>query len=152
MEDTTTADVSVRPFRIEIPQADLDDLADRLARTRWPEELPRVGWQRGVPVGYLRGLAAYWRTDYDWRKHEAELNRHPQFTTTIDGQTIHFLHVRSPHADARPLLLVHGWPGSVAEFLDLVGPLTDPVAAGGDPADAFQVVVPSIPGHGSSGR
>jgi hypothetical protein len=133
VEDTTTADVSVRPFRIEIPQADLDDLADRLARTRWPEELPGVGWERGVPVGYLRGLAAYWRTDYDWRKHEAELNRHPQFTTTIDGQAIHFLHVRSPHADATPLLVIHGWPGSVVEFLDLVAPLTDPVAAGGDP-------------------
>jgi hypothetical protein len=151
VEDTTTADVSVRPFRIEIPQADLDDLADRLARTRWPEELPGVGWERGVPVGYLRGLAAYWRTDYDWRKHEAELNRHPQFTTTIDGQAIHFLHVRSPHADATPLLVIHGWPGSVVEFLDLVAPLTDPVAAGGDPAEAFHLVVPSIPGHGFSG-
>jgi pimeloyl-ACP methyl ester carboxylesterase len=150
VENTTTADESVRPFRIEIPQADLDDLADRLARTRWPDELPGVGWERGVPVDYLRGLAAYWYGGYDWRKHEAELNRHPQFTTTIDGQTIHFLHVRSPHADARPLLLVHGWSGSVVEFLDLVGPLTDPVAAGGDPADAFQVVVPSIPGHGFS--
>jgi pimeloyl-ACP methyl ester carboxylesterase len=105
-----------------------------------------------VPVDYLRGLAAYWYGGYDWRKHGAELNRHPQFTTTIDGQTIHFLHVRSPHAGARPLLLVHGWPGSVVEFLDLVGPLTDPVAAGGDRADAFQVVVPSIPATGSPGR
>jgi pimeloyl-ACP methyl ester carboxylesterase len=149
VENTTTADESGRPFRIQIPQAGLDDLADRLAHTRWPDELPGIGWERGVPLGYLRGLAASWYGDYDWRKHEAELNRHPQLTT-IDGQTIHFLHVRSPHADARPLLLVHGWPGSVVEFLGLVGPLTDPLAAGGDPADAFHLVVPSIPGHGFS--
>jgi Epoxide hydrolase N terminus len=105
-----TADVSIRPSQIDIPQADLDDLADRLARTRWPEELPGVGWERGVPLGYLQELAAHWGTGYDWRKHEAELNQHPQFTTTIDGQTIHFLHVRSAHADAMPLLLVHAGP------------------------------------------
>jgi epoxide hydrolase len=145
------ADAEIRPFRIEIPQADLDDLADRLARTRWPDELPGVGWTRGVPVGYLRELAEYWRTSYDWRKHEARLNQHPQFTATIDGANLHFLHVRSPEPAATPLLLLHGWPGSVVEFLDLIGPLTDPAAHGGDPADAFHLVIPSLPGFGFSG-
>ena len=144
-------DSDIRPFRVDIPQADLDDLRDRLARTRWPAEVAGVGWSRGVPVGYLRELAEYWRTSYDWRKHEARLNQLPQFTTTIDGANLHFLHVRSPEPAATPLLLIHGWPGSVVEFLDLVGPLTDPAAHGGDPADAFHVVVPSLPGFGFSG-
>lgn len=138
-------------FRIEIPQAQLDDLTDRLARTRWPDELPGAGWERGVPLGYLKELAHYWEHGYDWRKHEARLNDIPQFSTTIDGQQIHYLHVRSPEPDATPLLLVHGWPGSVVEFLDVIGPLTDPRAHGGDPADAFDVVVPSLPGFGFSG-
>jgi pimeloyl-ACP methyl ester carboxylesterase len=141
---------SIKPFLIHVPQADLDDLHDRLARTRWPDELPGVDWSRGVPLRYLMELAEYWRTSYDWRKCEAELNQHAQFTTTIDGQNVHFLHVRSPEPDATPLMLVHGWPGSVVEFLDVIGPLTNPRAHGGDAADAFHLVIPSHPGHGFS--
>jgi pimeloyl-ACP methyl ester carboxylesterase len=141
----------IRPFRIEVPQSQLDDLRDRLARTRWPDELPGAGWSRGVPVDYLKDLAEHWRTGYDWREHEAQLNEHPQFTTTIDGQDVHFLHVRSPEPDALPLVLTHGWPGSVVEFLDVIGPLSDPRAHGGDAADAFHLVIPSIPGFGFSG-
>ena len=143
-------DAAIHPFRVEIPQADLDDLHDRLARTRWPDELGGVGWSRGVPLGYLQELAGYWRDGYDWRGQEARLNQLPQFTTEIDGQRIHFLHVRSPEADALPLIVTHGYPGSVVEFLDLVGPLTDPRAHGGDPADAFHLVAPSLPGYGFS--
>ncbi|HEX5158581.1 MAG TPA: alpha/beta fold hydrolase [Ktedonobacterales bacterium] len=141
----------IKPFTIDIPQGDLDDLRDRLARTRWPEELPTVGWSRGVPLDYLKELAEYWRTDYDWRVFEARLNQYPQFTTEIDGAHIYFLHVRSPEPDALPLILTHGWPGSVVEFLNVIGPLSDPRAHGGDPADAFQLVIPSIPGYGFSG-
>ncbi len=141
----------VRPYRIDIPQSTLDDLRDRLAGTRWPEQLPATGWERGVPVTYLKELAEYWAGGYDWRKHEAALNEYPQFTTTIDGQTIHFMHVRSAEPAALPLVLTHGWPGSVVEFLDVIGPLTDPRAHGGDPADAFHLVIPSLPGFGLSG-
>src|SRR3712207_6469663 len=148
---TDRPDHEIQPFRIDIPQADLDDLADRLARTRWPSEMPGVGWDRGVPLDYLKELAGYWRTSYDWREHEAGLNRFPQFTTTVDGQTIHFLHVRSPEADAFPLILSHGWPGSVVEFLDVIGPLSDPRSHGGEAADAFHLVIPSLPGFGFSG-
>jgi pimeloyl-ACP methyl ester carboxylesterase len=148
---TTEPSTEISPFRVDVPQADLDDLRERLLRTRWPEELPGVGWDYGVPVGYLRELAAYWADGYDWRAQEARLNSFPQFTTTIDDQRIHFLHVRSAEPDAVPLILTHGWPGSVVEFLDLVGPLTDPAAHGGDRHDAFHVVVPSIPGYGFSG-
>jgi epoxide hydrolase len=151
MTGTDRPDTAIRPFRIDVPQADLDDLRDRLARTRWPDELAGVGWARGVPLGYLKELAAYWADGYDWRKQEARLNQFPQFTTTIDGQNIHFLHVRSPEADALPLILTHGWPGSVVEFLEVIGPFTDPRAHGGDPADAFDLVIPSLPGHGLSG-
>jgi epoxide hydrolase len=150
-EGDALSDTAIRPFRVAIPQADLDDLQERLARTRWPDELPGVGWSRGVPLGYLRELAEYWRTGYDWRAWEAKLNAYPQFTTTIDGANVHFLHVRSPEPDALPLILTHGWPGSVFEFLDVIGPLTDPHAHGGDLADAFQVVIPSLPGFGFSG-
>jgi epoxide hydrolase len=141
----------IEPFRSEVPQADLDDLAGRLARTRWPDELPGVGRAYGVPLDYLRELAAHWQTGYSWRDHEARLNELPQFTTVIDEQKIHFLHVRSPEPDALPLLLTHGWPGSVLEFLSVIGPLTDPRAHGGDPAHAFHLVIPSIPGFGFSG-
>ncbi|PWJ04799.1 epoxide hydrolase [Streptomyces sp. NWU49] len=142
----------MRPFRIEIPQAALDDLHDRLARTRWPDgEVPDAGWSRGVPVDYLRELAEYWRTGFDWRAAEARLNQYPQFLTEIDGVDVHFLHVESPEPNARPLIITHGWPGSVAEFLDVIGPLTDPAAHGGDPADAFHLVIPSVPGYGFSG-
>ena len=144
--DTTTT-----PFRIEVPEADLTDLRDRLARTRWPDELPGAGWDRGVPLGYLRDLAAHWADGYDWRANEAELNEMPQVVTTIDGVDVHAAHVRSPEPDAMPLVLLHGWPGSIVEFLDVVGPLTDPAAHGGDPADAFHLVIPSLPGHGWSG-
>jgi epoxide hydrolase len=140
----------IRPFRIQIPQAELDDLAERLARTRWPDELPDVGWSRGVPLGHLRELAGHWRDRFDWRAQEAELNRFPQFTTVIDGQLVHFLHVRSPEPDALPLLVTHGYPSSVVEFSRIVAPLTDPRGHGGDPADAFHVVAPSLPGFGFS--
>ncbi|WP_042448346.1 epoxide hydrolase family protein [Streptacidiphilus jiangxiensis] len=142
---------TITPFRIDIPQSDLDDLSARLTAVRWPAELPGAEWSRGVPLGYLKELVEYWRTSYDWRKHEAELNEIPQFTTEIDGQNVHFLHVRSPEPDAMPLVLTHGWPGSVVEFLDVIGPLTDPVAHGGVAADAFHLVIPSLPGFGFSG-
>ncbi|MCG5213557.1 epoxide hydrolase family protein [Streptosporangium sp. KLBMP 9127] len=141
----------ITPFRIDVPQAQLDDLRDRLVTTRWPDELPGADWSYGVPVGYAQQLAEYWRTGFDWRAAEARLNAFPQFTTRIDGQNIHFLHVRSPEPDALPLIITHGWPGSVAEFMKVIGPLTDPVAHGGESADAFDVVVPSIPGFGFSG-
>jgi len=151
MTDAAHPDTEIRPFRIKVPQADLDDLQERLARTRWPDELPDVGWSRGVPLSYLKELAEYWRNGYDWREWEARLNEYPQFTTTIDGQNIHFLHVLSPEPDALPLVMTHGWPGSIVEFLDIIGPLTDPHAYDGDPADAFHLVIPSIPGFGFSG-
>ncbi|MFI9203876.1 epoxide hydrolase family protein [Streptomyces sp. NPDC053048] len=141
----------MRPFRIEIPQADLDDLHRRIDATRWPDEIPGAGWERGIPLDYLKELTHYWRNRYDWRAAERQLNAFPQFLTEIDGAQVHFLHVRSPEPDATPLVLTHGWPGSVAEFLDVIGPLSDPRAHGGDPADAFHVVVPSIPGYGFSG-
>ena len=139
------------PFRIAFPQADLDDLHARLDRTRWPDELPGVGWDYGVPLGHLRELARYWREEYDWRAAEAALNAWPQFITTIDGARIHFAHIRSPEPDATPLLMTHGWPSSIAEFTAVAGPLTDPRAHGGDPAGAFHLVLPSIPGFGLSG-
>ncbi|MFL6056538.1 MAG: epoxide hydrolase family protein [Actinoallomurus sp.] len=145
------ADERIRPYRIDIPQADLDDLHARLDRTRWPDELPGVGWAYGVPRHYLRELVRYWRHEFDWRAAEARLNAWPQFTTTIDGATIHFAHIRSPEPDATPLIITHGWPGSIAEFTEIAGPLTDPRAHGGDPADAFDLVIPSIPGFGLSG-
>ncbi|MEV4118627.1 epoxide hydrolase family protein [Micromonospora sp. NPDC049645] len=141
----------MRPFRIEVPQSDLDDLHQRIDNTRWPNEIPGVGWDRGVPLDYLRELADYWRDGYDWRAAEASLNAYPQFVTEIDGVNVHFLHVRSPEEGALPLILTHGWPGTVAEFLDVIGPLSDPVAHGGDPADAFHLVIPSIPGYAFSG-
>jgi epoxide hydrolase len=142
--------MTIQPFTIDIPQADLDDLRDRLTRSRWPEELPGVGWSRGVPLGYLKELADYWRTRYDWRKHEAKLNQFPQFTTEIDGQKIHFLHVRSPEPHALPLLMTHGWPSSFVEFLKVIGPLTDPRAHGGEVTDAFHLIIPSLPGYAFS--
>jgi pimeloyl-ACP methyl ester carboxylesterase len=137
----------ITEFRIDIPQAEIDDLRRRLDQTRWPHTLPGDDWGTGVPVAWLRDLVDYWRTDYDWYAAQERLNSYPQFTTTIDGQRIHFLHVRSSHADATPLLLTHGWPGSVVEFLDVIGPLTEPEK----PADAFHLVIPSLPGFGFSG-
>ena len=127
----------IAPFRIAVPQAAVDDLKDRIARTRWPDEGPGAGWTRGVPGDYLKELAAYWQTTFDWRAQEAKLNAYPQFTTDIDGQLIHFLHIRSPEPTARPLMLIHGWPGSFVEFMDVIGPLTDPCAHGGVAADGF---------------
>ena len=144
------SDAEIRPFRIAVPDEDLDDLRRRVRASRWPDELPGVGWSRGVPLDYLKQLAAYWADGYDWREQEARLNQFPQFTTTIDGQPIHFLHVRSPEPEALPLVVTHGYPGSVAEFTEIVGPLTDPRAHGGDPADAFHLVAPSLPGFGFS--
>jgi epoxide hydrolase len=148
---TESRETGIQPFRIDIPQADLDDLQARLARTRWPDQLPGVGWDYGIPLDYVKELAEYWRTTYDWRVHEKRLNAFPQFTTIIDGQNIHFLHVRSPERDALPLIITHGWPGSIVEFMEVIGPLTDPRAHGADPADAFHLVVPAIPGYGFSG-
>jgi epoxide hydrolase len=141
----------IRPFEIQVPDADLDDLQERLGAVCWPDELAGVGWEYGVPLDDVRELVGYWRTGYDWRAHESRINAHPQFVTTIDGQPVHFLHIRSPEADALPLIATHGWPMSVVEYLDVVAPLTDPRVHGGDPADAFHLVIPSIPGTGFSG-
>jgi len=135
----------IQPFRIEVPRAEVDYLHDRLASARWPGALPGVGWERGVPPGYLKELAGYWRTRYDWRAAEARLNSYPQFTTEIDGQRIHFLHVRSGRPGAKPLLITHGYPSTVAEFLHLIDPLVNPPAA-----QAFHLVAPSLPGYAFS--
>ena len=132
----------LRPFRVDVPQADLDDVRDRLSRARWTDELPGAEGAYGVPVTRVRELAEHWRTAFDWRALEARLNAYPQFTTVIDGQTVHFIHARSERADATPLILTHGWPGSVVEYLDVIEPLT---AAG------FHLVIPSMPGYGFSG-
>lgn len=148
---TTLPDASIQPFRVDVPQRDIDDLYERLDRTRWPDQLPGVGWEYGVPRDYLTDLVRYWRHEYDWRAAEARLNEWPQFVTTIDGADIHFAHVRSPEPGATPLLITHGWPGSIVEFTEVAGPLTDPQAHGGDPSDAFHLVMPSIPGFGFSG-
>ena len=145
------SDAEILPFRIEIPETDIDDLGDRLARTRWPDELPGAGWSRGVPLGLpARSWPSTGAPATTGGRSEARLNAFPQFTTEIDGQVIHFLHVRSPEPDALPLVLTHGYPSSFAEFIGLIGPLTDPRAHGGDPADAFHVVAPSLPGFGFS--
>jgi pimeloyl-ACP methyl ester carboxylesterase len=140
----------MRPYRVDIPQEALDDLRSRLGSTRWPAETPDVGWSRGVPLPYMRELAEYWRTEYDWRAAEARINKFPQFMTTIDGANIHLLHVRSPEPDAVPMVLTTGWPSSIVEYLDLIGPLTDPRAHGGDPRNAYHVVIPTLPGLGFS--
>jgi pimeloyl-ACP methyl ester carboxylesterase len=142
----------IAPFRIEIPESDLDDLWQRLRRTRWPDAETVDDWSQGIPLSYTRDLCEYWLERYDWRACEASLNRFPQFRTSIDDLDIHFLHVRSPEAGALPLVLTHGWPGSIVEFRKVIGPLTDPVAHGGDAADAFHVVCPSLPGFGFSGK
>jgi microsomal epoxide hydrolase len=138
---------AIRPFKIEVPDAALADLRERLARTRWPDQIPGTGWEYGTELGYLKELCETWRTRYDWREHEAALNRWPQFTTVIDGQNLHFVHAKSKHAGAFPLVLTHGWPGSVVEFQKLLPLLVDPP----DARDAFHVVCPSLPGYGFSG-
>jgi pimeloyl-ACP methyl ester carboxylesterase len=142
----------VTSFRLEVPEAELRDLRARLARTRWPERETVGDWSQGVPLGYLDELCRYWAKAYDWRRTEARLNALAQFRTEVDGLGIHFLHVRSPHAEALPLVMTHGWPGSVVEFLKVIGPLTDPARHGGDAADAFHLVCPSLPGYGFSDR
>ncbi|MGL4237727.1 epoxide hydrolase family protein [Tabrizicola sp.] len=139
----------IAPFKISVPDADIADLKDRLSKTRWPQ-LTTKDWSRGQPVDFIRELATQWQTDFDWRKHEAALNAIPQFTTVIDGQTIHFFHVRSSAPNAFPLILTHGWPSTVAEFLDVIGPLSDPAGHGLDPSIAFDLVIPSLPGFGFS--
>ena len=140
----------IRPYRIEVPDAVLDDLRERLARTRWPEAETVDDWSQGIPLAYTRELAGYWADGYDWRTREAALNRFDHYLTEIDGLDIHFIHQRSPHDDALPLLLTHGWPGSVVEFHKVIEPLVNP--ASGRPEDAFHVICPSLPGYGFSGR
>ncbi len=142
----------VRPFRIAVDDADLADLRQRLARTRWPDPECVQDWSQGIPLAYTRELAQYWERDYDWRAREAALNEFAQFHTEIDGLDLHFIHQRSPHDGALPLVITHGWPGSVVEFLKVIGPLTDPTAHGGRAEDAFHVVCPSLPGYGFSGK
>ncbi|MEJ3656660.1 epoxide hydrolase family protein [Actinomycetes bacterium KLBMP 9759] len=139
------------PFTVAVPESEIDELGQRIAATRWPDQLPGVGWSYGVALDDVRELAAYWRDGYDWRLHERKLNAFPQFTTTIDGQNVHFVHARSPEPEAVPLVVTHGWPSTVHDFVDIIGPLTDPRAHGGDPADAFHVVAPSLPGFAYSG-
>jgi pimeloyl-ACP methyl ester carboxylesterase len=151
IQSMTTADSEIRPFRVEIPQPSLDDLHDRLSRTRWAAEVPGPDPEDyGVSLAWVRELAEYWKDGFDWRACEARLNSCPQFVTEIDGQDIHYLHVTSPEPDAIPLILTHGWPGSVLEFVDLIGPLTDPRAHGADPSIAFDLVIPSLPGFAFS--
>jgi pimeloyl-ACP methyl ester carboxylesterase len=142
----------ITPYRISVPDADLSDMRERLRRTRWPERETVSDWSQGVPLSYLQDLCRYWAGGYDWRACEARLNLLPQYLTEIDGLSIYFLHVRSPHPGALPLIVTHGWPGSVIEFLKVIGPLSDPPAYGGDAADAFHVVCPSLPGYGFSGK
>ncbi|MGL5851775.1 MAG: epoxide hydrolase family protein [Phycicoccus sp.] len=141
----------MEPFHIAIPQADIDDLNRRLDATRWPTEIRDSEWERGASLGYLKELVDYWRTEYDWRTAETWLNEFPQFITQIDGERMHFLHVPSPETDAVPLVITHGWPGSIVEFLRVIGPLTDPRSHGGDPSAAYHLVLPSLPGFGFSG-
>ena len=142
---------SIKPFRCAVPDDVIADLKARLARTRWPDQLEGAGWDYGTERSYLETLCNYWRDEFDWRAAEARFNRFPQFTTEIDGENVHFYHIRSPEPDALPLIITHGFPGSVAEFLDILGPLSDPASHGGDRRDAFHVVAPSTPGYGFSG-
>jgi microsomal epoxide hydrolase len=141
-----------REFSIHVPDEVLDDLRHRLGHTRWPDAIPGTGWDYGADVAYVRELCEYWRDGYDWRAHEAELNRFPGYLAEVDGLDLHFWHVKGNGPNPFPLVLVHGWPGSIYEFHHLIGPLTDPAAHGGDPADAFDVVVPALPGFGWSGK
>jgi pimeloyl-ACP methyl ester carboxylesterase len=142
----------VTPFRIDVPETDLSDLRERLRRTRWPEAETVEDWSQGVPLAYMQEICGYWAERYDWRATEARLNALPQFRTEIDGLGIHFIHVRSPHAEALPLIITHGWPGSIVELAKVIGPLVDPTASGGDAADAFHVACPSLPGYAFSDK
>lgn len=150
--DPVVEDRSIRPFRVSVSDAELDDLRGRLAGTRWPDPETVPDWSQGVRVSAAKELIAYWESTYDWRRFESELNALPQFVTTIDGLDIHFIHVKSPNESAMPLIMTHGWPSSIADFRDLIGPLTDPVAFGGHATDSFDVVIPSIPGFGFSAK
>jgi pimeloyl-ACP methyl ester carboxylesterase len=152
MSSTIETATEIRPFHVEIPDEQIEDLRRRIAATRWPSKELVEDRSQGVQLATMRELARYWETDYDWRKAEAKLNALPQFKTEIDGVEIHFIHVRSRHENALPLIMTHGWPGSVMELLDTVGPLTDPIAHGGSPEDAFHLVLPSLPGYGFSGE
>jgi pimeloyl-ACP methyl ester carboxylesterase len=152
MSSTVETAIDVRPFHIEIPEDELAELRRRIAATRWPSKELVADRSQGVQLATLQALARYWTTDYDWRKAEAKLNALPQFTTEIDGLDIHFIHVKSPQEDALPLIMTHGWPGSVMELLEVVGPLTDPTSHGGRAEDAFHLVLPSLPGYGFSGE
>jgi len=154
MSATTSVEQAsmIRPFEVDVPQPDLDDLRRRVAATRWPERETVTDDSQGVPLEVVQELARYWASDYDWRKCEAKLNAIPQFMTEIDGLDIHFLHVRSKHEHALPLIITHGWPGSIIEQLKIIGPLTDPTAHGADASDAFDVVIPSLPGYGFSAK
>jgi pimeloyl-ACP methyl ester carboxylesterase len=152
MTSTIETASETQPFRLEIPEEQMADLRRRIAATRWPSKELVPDRSQGVQLAMLRELARYWETDYDWRKAEEKLNALPQFTTEIDGLEIHFIHVTSPHKNAMPLIMTHGWPGSVIELLEVVGPLTDPTAHGGDAEDAFELVLPSLPGYGFSGE
>jgi len=142
----------IRPFTIEIPDAAIDDLRDRLARARWPEAEAVDDWSQGIPLAYTQELCEYWATEYDWRRFESAINGYDNFITEIDGLDIHFLHIRSPHEDATPMVLTHGWPGSVAEFMGVIDPLTNPTEHGGNAEDAFHLVIPSLPGYGWSAK
>ncbi|MBT6272739.1 MAG: alpha/beta fold hydrolase, partial [Chromatiales bacterium] len=142
----------IKPFKIHVIDEDLADLKRRLHATRWPEDEPVEDWSQGTPSAWIRDICDYWANEYDWRAREALLNRFDQFTTTIDGLEFHFIHQRSPHASARPLLITHGWPGSVVEFHKVIEPLVDPVAHGGNAEDAFHVICPTLPGFGFSGK
>ena len=152
MSTTTKKDTDIRPFHVAIPDEALKDLHERIAVTRWPTKELVDDRSQGVQLATLQALARYWTTEHDWRKIEAKLNALPQFKTQIDGVDIHFIHVRSPHENALPLIMTHGWPGSIVELLETIGPLTDPTAHGGSPEDAFHLVLPSIPGYGFSGE
>jgi pimeloyl-ACP methyl ester carboxylesterase len=145
-------DTSIRPFTYHAPKAAIEDLRRRISATQWPEKEPVSDNTQGVPLGTMKKLASYWASDYNWSKCEARLNAFPQFVTTIDGLDIHFIHVRSKHKNALPVIITHGWPGSIIEQLKLIGPLTDPTAFGGKAEDAFDVIIPSMPGYGFSGR
>jgi pimeloyl-ACP methyl ester carboxylesterase len=150
--DDLSTETAIRPFRFDVPEEDLVDLRRRIADTQWPEKETVADESQGVPLATMQELARYWATDYDWRKVEAKLNTLPQFITEIDGLDIHFIHVRSKHENALPLIVNHGWPGSVIEQLKIIGPLTDPTAHGGSAEDAFHLVIPSMPGYGFSGK
>ena len=143
-------DAAIRPFQVSVSDEELADLQRRITATRWPSKELVADDTQGVQLATLHELARYWTDEYDWRRCEAKLNALPQFTTEIDGVNVHFIHVRSPHVDALPLIITHGWPGSIIEMLEVIGPLTDPTAYGGEAADAFDVVVPSMPGYGFS--